>query len=134
MASEKQIYTETFKAGDDYSSKQYYGCKLEANRQIALPGADTAVPAGIVLNKPADGEAALVLIVGRAPGVVAEAIAAGELVRIDQYGKVAKWEKATDTTAYCCGQCLVGAGSGSEAQVGEFMFNFINPFIDYKGS
>ena len=128
MANEKQIYTETFKAGDDYSSKQYYGCKLEANRQVALPGADTAIPAGIILNKPADGEAALVLVVGRAPGVVAEPITAGQLIRIDQYGKVALFEPATDTTCYCCGQCLVGAGSGSEAQVGEFMYNFANPW------
>ena len=128
MANEKLIYTETFVAGDDFSAKQYYGCKLEANRQVALPGAETTVPAGIVINKPADGEAAQVLVIGRGPGVVAEPITAGQLIRIDTNGKVALYEPATDTTCYCVGQCLIGAGSGSEAQVGEFMYNFANPW------
>lgn len=117
----KTIWTESFKSGDDFSSKQYYGCKFEADRQIALTSADTDVPAGLILNKPEDGETAEVLIIGRAPGVVAEAITAGQKVRIASGGKVALWEK-TDTSMYCVGTCVEGAGDDGEMGVFDFVF------------
>jgi hypothetical protein len=119
--NEKLIWTESMKAGDDFSSKQYYGCKLEADRQVALTSADTDIPAGMVINKPEDGETAQVLIIGRAPGVVSEAIAAGEKVRIASGGKVALWETA-DTTTHCVGTCVEGADSDGE--MGVFNFSF----------
>lgn len=123
--NEKLIWTESFKSGDDFSSKQYYGCKFEADRQIALTSADTDVPAGLILNKPEDGETAEVLIIGRAPGVVSEAIAAGELVRIVSGGKIGLFVPTTDTTEYCVGQCVEGADNNNE--VGVFNFNFAAP-------
>lgn len=121
--NEKLIWTETFKAGDTFAAKQYYGCKFEANRQIALTSADTDVPAGLVLNKPADGEAAEVLIMGRAPGVVAETITAGQKVRIASGGKIALWEK-TDTSTYCVGTCVEGATVDGDSPLGVFDFAF----------
>lgn len=126
--NEKLIWTESMKTAStaaDYSSKQYYGAKLSADRTVNLPTADTDVPVGLVLNKPANSKDALLLIVGRAPGVVGEAITAGQLVRIASGGKVMLFEPTTDRTAYCVGQCVEGAGD--DGQVGVFDFNFATP-------
>jgi hypothetical protein len=119
--NEKLIWTESYESNDDFSAKQYYGCKFDANRRVVLPTADSDVMAGIVLNKPTDGKAAEVLVVGRAPGVVAEQITAGQRVRIASGGKVALWEVG-DTTTQCVGQCVEGAAA--DGQVGVFNFNF----------
>ena len=127
--NEKLIWTESMKTASalaDYSSKQYYGAKMNADREIVLPTADTDVPVGLVLNDPNVSKDALVLIVGRSPGVVAEAIDAGEKVRIASGGKVALWEVA-DTTMYCVGTCVEGADTDGE--VGVFDFSFPNAII-----
>jgi hypothetical protein len=85
-------------------------------------GAVTDVPAGIVLNKPASGETAEVLKVGRCPGVVAEAITYGQKVRIDAAGKVALCEAGSDTTTYMVGTCVQGADADGEVGVFDFCF------------
>lgn len=126
--NEKLIWTETFKSGDDFTAKQYYGCKLEADRQIALTSGDTDVPAGLILNKPDDGEAAQVLVMGRAPGVVAETITAGQKVRIASGGKIALWEVA-DTDKYCVGTCVEGATVDGDSPLGVFDFSFPNAIV-----
>lgn len=122
--NEKLIWTESMKTAAtlaDYSSKQYYGAKMNADREVVLPTNDGDVPAGLVLNKPENSQVAELLIVGRAPGVVEEAIAAGEKVRIASGGKVALWE-TTDTTTFCVGTCVEGADNDGE--VGVFNFSF----------
>jgi len=126
--NEKLIWTESMKTASalaDYSSKQYYGAKMNDDREIVLPTADTDVPAGLVLNNPANSKDALLLIVGRAPGVVGEEITAGQLVRIASGGKVMLFEPLTDTTAYCVGQCVEGADE--DGAYGVFDFNFATP-------
>ena len=126
--NEKLIWTESMKTAAalaDYSSKQYYGAKMNADREVVLPTADTDVPVGLVLNKPENSQVAELLIVGRAPGVVGEAIAAGELVRIDNGGKVMVFAPTTDITSYCVGQCVEGADTDEE--MGVFNFNFAAP-------
>lgn len=122
--NEKLIWTETMKTASalaDYSSKQYYGAKMSADRTIVLPTADTDTPVGLVLNKPSNSEDAQLLIVGRAPGVVSEAIAVGQKVRIASGGKVALWE-TTDTTTFCVGTCAEAADNDGE--MGVFLFSF----------
>ena len=126
--NEKLIWTESMKTAStlaDYSSKQYYGAKMNADREIVLPTADTDVPVGLVLNDPNVSKNALVLIVGRSPGVVAEDIDAGEKVRIASGGKVALWEVG-DTTMYCVGTCVEGADAD---EMGVFDFSFPNAII-----
>ncbi len=126
--NEKLIWTESMKTASslaDYGSKQYYGAKLNDDREIVLPTADTDVPVGLVLNKPGNSKDALLLIIGRAPAVVEESISAGDLVRIASGGKVAVFVPTTDRTAYCVGQCVEGADSDDE--VGVFDFNFATP-------
>ena len=124
MGNEKLVWTESMKTASalaDYSSKQYYGAKMSADRTIVLPTGDTDVPVGLVLNKPANSKDALLLIVGRAPGVVSEAIAVGEKVRIANGGKVALWAVA-DTSMYCVGTCVEAADNDGEMGVFDFSF------------
>jgi len=126
--NEKLIWTESMKTASslaDYSSKQYYGAKLNDDREIVLPTNEADVPVGLVLNNPANSKDAQLLIVGRAPGVVGETITKGQLVRIDSGGKVMLFEPLTDTTAYCVGQCVEGAVTDGE--YGVFNFNFATP-------
>ena len=94
---------------------------MNADREVVLPTNDADIPVGLVLNKPSNSEVAQLLIVGRAPGVVAEAITAGQKVRIASGGKVMLWE-TTDTTCHCVGQCVEGADDDGE--VGVFNFSF----------
>ena len=122
--NEKLIWTEsmdTAAALADYSSKQYYGAKMNADREIVLPTNDADIPSGLVLNKPSNSQVAQLLIVGRAPGVVGEAITAGQKVRIANGGKVMLWE-TTDTTCHCVGTCVEGADNDGE--MGVFNFSF----------
>ena len=122
--NEKLIWTESMKTASslaDYSSKQYYGAKMNDDREIVLPTADTDTPVGLVLNDPANSRDAELLIVGRAPGVVSEAITAGQKIRIASGGKIALWE-TTDTTTFCVGTCVEGAANDGE--VGNFNFSF----------
>ena len=123
--NEKLIWTESMESGDDFSSKQYYGCKMESDGVIALTTSDDDVPVGLILNNPEDGQVAELLIVGRAPGVVSEAIDEGELVKIASGGMIALFEPLTDTTKYCIGQCVKAAENSGE--MGVFLFNFATP-------
>lgn len=121
-ANEKLVYTDSHEVDATFASKQYYGCKYSADNHVTIPTADTDVPAGIVLNDPASGEVATVLKVGRAPGVVSEAITYGQKVRIDSSGKVALCEPGSDTTTYMVGICVQGADADGEYGVFDFCF------------
>jgi hypothetical protein len=117
----KKIHTESWATTEDLSSNQYYGVTMSGDRTVDLQDALTDIPAGILQNKPTSGQVADVLVAGRTPGVAAEAITAGQQVRIDAAGKFAIFAVDTDTTAYCCGYCVVGAGADGE--IGEFIVN-----------
>lgn len=121
----KEIWTETYTASEDLSSNQYYGVHLDGDRTVDLQDAITEKPAGILLNKPASGEAAKVLLVGRTPVVIGEAITAGSLIRIGADGKAYNWDPGTDTTTYCAGRCCQGASNDGEKA--ECEINCVNP-------
>lgn len=116
MASEKQVYTETFIAGEDLSDYQYHGVKMNGNRTVDVIDADTDVPIGILLNDPDDGEEALVMIVGRSPVVVGEALTAGTLFAFDANGEAEPWA-VTDTDQYPAGKVISGAAAAEKAEV-----------------
>lgn len=122
--NEKQIYTETFIAGEDLSDYQYYGVTMSDDREVDLTDADTDVCAGILLNAPESGGEALVGVVGRFPVVAGETITAGQLVRIGSSGTAMIWAPGTDTTAYVIGQALSGGDAGEKIEV---MVNACNP-------
>lgn len=117
----KPIHTESWNASESLASNQYYGVTMSGDRAVDLQDAITDIPAGILQNKPTSGQQAQVMVAGRTPGVVAEAITAGQQVRIDAAGKFAVFAVDTDVTAYCCGYCVVGAGNDGE--IGEFVVN-----------
>lgn len=125
MANIKLIYTETFEADEDLDDEQYHGVTMSDDRKVDLQDADTDIPCGILQNDPTDGQEAEVLVIGRTPIVAGETIAAGNQIRIDSNGHAMVFEVDTDTTAYCCGFCTIGADSGEKI---EAIVNCITPF------
>ena len=116
MANEKAVYTETFIAGESLTANQYHGVKLNGNRTVDVIDADTDIPVGVLLNDPDDTEEALVMIVGRTPVVVGEAITAGQLVSFDADGHAEPWEVA-DTDNYPAGKCTIGAAATEKGEI-----------------
>lgn len=110
-ANEKLIWTETFTADEDMEEEQYHGVTMSADRYVDLCDADTDQCVGLLLNNPYDEQMAMVLVVGRAPGVAAETLTYGQRIRIDSSGHVALWETG-DTTTYCVGMVVEGAAQG----------------------
>lgn len=123
--NEKLIWTETYTASESLITNQYYGVHLDGDRSVDLQDAVTEKPAGVLLNKPASGQDAEVLLVGRCPLVVGEAIAAGALIRIGADGKGYNWDPGTDTTTYIIGRCSTGADSDGEYCQADI--NAVNP-------
>jgi len=116
VANEKTIFTESFVAGEDLTDNQYHGVKLNGNRTIDLIDADTDIPAGILLDEPDDAEVGLVMIVGRCPVVVGEAIVAGAYFCFDADGHAEPWD-ITDTDQRPAGIVTVGAAAGEVGEV-----------------
>ncbi len=126
MANIKLVYTETFEANEDLSTKQYYGVDMVSTRKVELHDAVTDIPIGVLQNAPESGQEAEVLIIGRTPVVLAENIASlPQLMRFDDNGKAAAFDVDTDTTAYCAGQFLE---TGSTGEIVEAIVNCINGF------
>jgi len=117
VANEKTIYTETFIAGESLATNQYHGVKLNGNRTVDVIDADTDAPVGVLLNEPGDGEEALVMILGRCPVVIGEAITAGQRISFDASGHAEPREVA-DTDNYPAGICTIGGAAG---EVGEMI-------------
>ena len=110
----KPVLTDSYDVGADLSTKQFYGVKFNADRQVILAAAATDVCCGILLNKPDNSTllTAEVLIIGKVKIVAGETIAAGNQIRIHSDGKAMVFAPDTDTTAYCVGQCSLGGVSG----------------------
>lgn len=120
----KPVLTESFVSTNDLSAKQYYGVKLSADRTVILPTADIDVCVGILQNKPKAGEMAQVMVIGRTPVVIDEAVAAGELLEVHSGGLCGKHIAGTDTTKYCGGQYVEHAGASGE--IADAIVNFAN--------
>lgn len=116
MASEKSIYTESFIAGEDLSSSQYHGVKMNGNRTVDVIDAVTDKPVGVLVGDPEDGQEALVMIVGRTPLVLGDTMTAGEYFRFDANGHAIPWDAGTDTTMYAYGQIISGGASGEKGE------------------
>ncbi len=121
----KPVLTETFVAGASLAAAQYHFVKLNANRQVILTAADTDKPIGVLQNKPASGEAAEVMIIGRTPVVSAEALTYGSSINPDASGHAEVCTIGTDTTKYNCGQVVEASTAATELAVAEI--NCANP-------
>jgi len=111
VANEKTIFTETFIAGEDLRLYQYHGVKMNGNRTVDRIDADTDIPVGVLLNEPNDTQEALVMIVGRCPVVIGEAITAGMIVSFDGNAE-AEPRALADTDNYPAGTCTIGGAAG----------------------
>jgi len=116
VANEKTIFTESFIAGEDLRLMQYHGVKLNGNRTVDVIDADTDIPVGILLDEPNDTEEGLVMIVGRCPVVVGEAIVAGANFCFDADGHAEPWD-ITDTDQRPAGIVTIGAAAGEVGEV-----------------
>jgi len=102
MATHNYLDTYSAKAAADLSAKQYYAVKLSAADTVALVAAATDKVAGILVNKPKQGQAATVVTDGICECVSdgsGTAIAVGDFVGPDSGGKMVK--KATADFNIC---------------------------------
>ena len=93
MATHSYLDTTSAKAAADLSAKQYYAVKWSAADTVALVAAATDRVAGILVNKPKQGQAATVVTAGVCECVSdgsGTAIAVNDLVGPDSGGKMVK--------------------------------------------
>ena len=118
MPNNKTLYTESFIAGEDLSSKQYYFVELKADRKVELVDAATDIPIGVLQNKPKSGEEALVMVAGRTKLVAQAAIAVGNAIGPHSNGKTVAKTIGTDTTHYTAGIALEAAAAADNIITG----------------
>lgn len=121
----KPTHTESFNAGADLSTKQFYFVKLNANRQVIVCAAATDKPVGVLQNKPdASGKEAEVMVLGRSKVSADAVLAAGNLIGTASDGQADVKVPGTDTTEYICGMVTTGVSSAGE--IAEALINCIN--------
>ena len=99
-------------AGISSAAAQFYVVQLSANDTVGLGNA-TAVPAGILQNKPGNGYPAEVAYAGRSKGFFGAAITAGNLVTTDANGCLT----TVSNNTYIVGRCVGGAGANEIGDV-----------------
>ena len=116
----------TLTSESDFSSKQYYFCKIgSADNSCALPTALTDVPLGIVQNTPTSGQAATVRVLGVSKVSTDTALSAGNLIGTSADGQADAKTVGSDTTHYVAGQMLDSPGAA--ADLGTALINCCNP-------
>jgi hypothetical protein len=101
----------TAKAGADLSAKQYYFVKLNADNQVIVCAAATDIPAGVLQNNPANGDAAEICVVGETKISGDADLDAGHLIGTSADGQADRKIAGTDTTEYIVGQVKEGNGA-----------------------
>ena len=86
---ELHVWSESFVAGEDLSDKQYYVVKMDTGTdgQVELADSDTT-GIGILLNKPKQGQAASVMLLGMSKAVVSGALGNGVEASIHSSGRL----------------------------------------------
>ena len=95
------VWEDSFVAGGDLSTKQFYAVELTAPNTINVTNAATDAAIGILQNKPKAGEAATVMHLGRSYAVSdgsSVAIAAGDWVGPNASGVLVKKATANFST------------------------------------
>ncbi len=113
QAFEEGLVLRTVEADADLSTKQYYGCKLSSDGQLALCSAAGEAVYGVLQDKPAAaGRAAAVAVGGITRAKAGGVIAPGARVAVDANGKF-----VTATPAVVDTQ----AGSATDPVIGSFV-------------
>ena len=99
MATDRNVFDESFSAENDLSAKQFYAVELSAANQVDVCDALDDLVIGVLQNKPEANQAAQVRMLGITRWVSdgsSTAIAAGDYVRTDASGKAVKCPTATE--------------------------------------
>ena len=103
----------TFTASADLSAKQYYIVKMSGENTVTVAAAVTDVPIGILQNKPASGEQAVVRVFGVSKVSADATLAAGDIIGPSADGQAQPVVQGTETTVYNVGQALTAGAAGT---------------------
>lgn len=112
MAVMESRDTRTFIAGEDLSSAQFKFVTLEADGQVDLADADAENCIGVLINDPASGEAATVVISGKTMVTAGGSVTAGDEVCTDTSGDAVELSTSSSATAITMGYALEDAADG----------------------
>lgn len=107
MAYENILFDWTLVAAEDLSAKQYTVVKTDSAGKAASSTAGSAVPTGIVQDKPTAGQTAQVRVLGISKAVAGGTVASGAAVTAGTGGKVT----AATNGDYAVGIALVGGAA-----------------------
>ena len=110
MAVQESRETRTFIAGEDLSSSQFKFVTLEADGQIDLADAERCI--GVLINDPASGSEATVVISGKTMVTAGGAVTAGDEVCTDTSGDAVELSTSSSATAITMGYALEDAADG----------------------
>jgi hypothetical protein len=114
MAKEIPILDLSYPADEDLSEDQYHFVVLTSTGTVRRPNNGTEFSLGILQNAPAEGEAAVVRIMGISKLVANDALAIGDFVMPEYVGATdaGKGDVSTGSEAYT--RALVVAAAGAE--------------------
>jgi len=112
MAVQESRETRTFIAGEDLSSSQFKFVTLEADGQIDLADADAERCIGVLINDPASGSEATVVISGKTMVTAGGAVTAGDEACTDTSGDAVELSTSSSATAITMGYALEDAADG----------------------
>jgi hypothetical protein len=78
----------TFVAGEDLTDKLYYAVTLNSDGQVVIPTAANSMIIGFIQNKASAGESVLITIGETSKAIAGDDIAVGDLLIVDNAGKV----------------------------------------------
>lgn len=110
-----QINFGQFTASADLSAKQYYFVKMSGETTVTVCAAVTDKPIGVLQNKPASGEQAIVCVFGQSKVSADATLATGDVIGTSADGQAQPISLGSETTVHVCGQAL-GAGAAGTLQ------------------
>ena len=102
----------TFTASADLSAK-YYIVKMSGDNTVTVCAAVTDVPIGVLQNKPASGEQAVVRVFGMSKVSADATLAAGNIIGTSADGQAQPVTQGSETTVYNIGQAVTGGAAGT---------------------
>lgn len=124
-ATEFPLFTPTYEAATDLSSKQYYFVKESAAGKVTVCTLATDVPIGVLQNAPTAGQTARVMTLGVSKVSSDAALTLGQLIGTSGDGQADAKTPGTDTTEYVCGR--VTRASGAAGGIAMALINCLNP-------
>ena len=103
----------TFMASADLSAKQYYFVKMSAENTVTVCAAVTDKPIGVLQNKPASGEQAIVRVFGVSKVSADATLAAGDVVGTSADGQGQPVSAGSERSVFNCGQALTSGAAGT---------------------